>query len=155
VVLEYADRHEAPLDGDVACDASVTMQNWLPLVRAMPRWAHDDGTSAALVGLARWYERLCADLEYAAPPPLDGLDTLVEELITIPACQTLRQLGLARWAIRVGEELVQWRACLAAKSAPAKVSMARNRLDLALRSARRHFNAEPNSFANRQDGAGP
>jgi hypothetical protein len=77
--------------------------------------------------------------ELTEPPPVLGLDTLVDEL-TAATDDRFRRLGLAPWAVRVAEELVRVRSSLAAPPATARVAM--SRLELAFTTARRHLAEE-------------
>jgi len=142
VAIEHASK-EGLLEAELTLMAVSAMESWLPFVRGIPHSAHSPTHRHALENLVRWYQRVCDDTTYHEAPPVNGLDALVDEMISAPPYETLRWLGLGRWAIRVAEELVLWRASLAIEGRPTKVRFAADRLELALTTAIRHFNTEP------------
>ena len=71
-------------------------------------------------------------------PPSRVSFALVEELaLAAQPIDSLRALADARWAIRVGEELVSWRQCCSFGQGSSPLGSATNRLELALEEARR------------------
>jgi hypothetical protein len=109
----------------------------------IPRWARGEGRTRALERVVQWYERACSDTTFAEPPPLEGLDALTDELSEARSHDGLGGLAGARWAVRVCEELVHWRACRSVDVAPATARAASARLEFAYTGARRQFNATP------------
>ncbi len=129
---------DVPTSEQLSREATAALEGWRPTVVAIPRWTRGVNRAQPLADLVRWYERICRDPDCLDPPPIEGLDALVDELAGAPSDGAREHLGVARWAMRVAEELVHWRAKSrhGADGAPARV--AKSRLELALRSARRH-----------------
>jgi hypothetical protein len=105
----------------------------------------------ALVG---WHKRVSSDAEFADPPPVGGLDALVDALTGATSDEAFRWLGLARWAVRVAEELVRVRACSVSGAPPATARVALSRLELALITAQRQLAEVAGSRAELAHSAG-
>jgi len=104
-------------------------------VRGVPFTASSDEARIALRGLAAWYERICVDDTYDNPAPADGLDALTAQERG-PDHLLLRRDVVSHWAVRVAEELAEWRRRgLASDGDPAVTLLAYAKLDLALRGA--------------------
>ena len=129
---------DAPSSDELFREATAALESWRPTVVAVPRWTRTSNRAEPLGDLVSWYERICRDRDYRDPPPVEGLDALVDELASAPSDGARDHLGLARWAIRVAEELAYWRTKSrhGADLAPARV--AKSRLELALKGASRH-----------------
>jgi hypothetical protein len=138
VKLGHTNEQDALVEALLARRAVGAMWTWLPVVRGIPQWASTDERLDALCELVRWYERVCGETEYASAPPLCGLDALVDELTSAPPYEALQELGLARWALRVSEELVAWRANLAGGMEPRRMAVSAARLELALMTTNRN-----------------
>jgi hypothetical protein len=126
---------------DIAAEANEALRTWHRQVREALVILDTPQYSDAIRGLVAWYERVFFDAEFVEPPPIEGLDAVVDELArAAQPLDSLRALAHARWAIRVGEELVSWRQCLRSfglGSSP--LGSATNRLELALEQARRQL----------------
>jgi hypothetical protein len=143
MALDYSVDSTTEVEAAVALGAEGTIQGWRPLVAGLSQWAQRSARRAPLEDLTRRYERASGDSSFAEDPPLEGLDALTDELTEPRIYDGLWYMAGARWAIRVCEELVHWRAVRADKDAPATVRVAINRLELALTAARRHLGDEP------------
>jgi anti-sigma B factor antagonist len=130
-------------EAELARQATLAMQAWLPFVQGIPLWARTPRHIDALDGLVAWYERVCTDVRCSSPSPVEGLDAFVDEFTDGSAYETFMRFGLARWAIRVSEELVRWRASLSDNVAPSKGRVLSSRLELALKTAIRQFGTTP------------
>jgi len=123
---------------DAATSAAVArsaLEHWLWAVRGVPFMASSDEERTALRGLAAWYERVCIDDAYDNPAPADGLDALTAQEHG-PDQLPLRRSVVPHWAVRVAQELTEWRRRgLAIDGDPAATVLAYAKLDLALRGA--------------------
>ena len=133
-----------PTDTDFDAEAVSSLRAWYDVVRALPTLINE-ARGQSIRALVAWYERVFEEEGFAFDPPLEGLDALIDELAvpTVP-CDVHAELARARWAIRIGEELVKWRVChryTGTDSAPAAV--ATDRLDLAIQEARRQIEGQP------------
>jgi len=130
---------------DIAEDAADALRAWQRQVRDALIVLDTAKYSEAIRGLCAWYERVFFDGEYAEAPPRAGLDAIVDELaLAAQPYDILRALARAHWAIRVAEELSNWRQCLRSsgpESSP--LGLATNRLELALDEARRQLDCQP------------
>lgn len=105
-------KHRPAPELDIAADAAHALRVWLRQVREALVILDTPKYSDAIRGLVSWYERVFFDAEFVEPPPIAGLDAVVDELaLAAQPIASLRALADARWAIRVGEELVSWRQC--------------------------------------------
>jgi len=113
--------------------AVAAMELFRQFVRSLPLVAIND-CQRDLRGLVAWYERVCVDESYAARPPVGGMHALL-----IAECErsasTAKGLVVARWAIRVAEEVVNLRSTLAWHQDEEALSVAQGRLELALQTA--------------------
>ena len=143
---DYVTKEHRPApEIDIAADAADALRVWLRQVREALVILDTPKYSDAIRGLVAWYERVFFDAEFVESPPVEGLDAVVDELaLAAQPIGLLRGIADARWAIRVGEELVNWRQCLLSfgpGSSP--LGSATNRLELALEEARRQLDAPP------------
>lgn len=140
-------RHRPPQEIDIAAEAADALRVWLRQVREALVILDTPKNSNAIRGLVAWYERVFFDAKLLEPPPIEGLDAVVDELaLAAQPIDALRALADARWAIRVGEELVNWRQCLLSfgpGSSP--LGSATNRLELALEEARGKLDNPPST----------
>jgi hypothetical protein len=143
VVMEYSADEESSAEAKLARDAGKALQGWRPAVLNIPNGARGEGRIRALENVVRWYERACSDTAFTEPAPLEGLDALTDELTEARSHDGLGRLAGVRWAVRVCEELVHWRACRGGDVAPTTAGAASARLELALTGARRQFSAAP------------
>ena len=132
-------------DSDFDGDAVSWLRAWYDVVRALPTLISEDARRQSIRSLVVWYERVFEEEGFAFDPPLEGLDILIDEpaVPTVPS-DVHAELARARWAIRVGEELVKWRVChryTGPDSAPAV--LAADRLDLAIQEACRQIERQP------------
>lgn len=115
--------------------AHSALEHWRWAVRGVPFTASSDEARIALRGLADWYERICVDDAYDNPAPADGLDSLMAQERE-PDHLFLRRDVMSHWAVRVAEELAEWRRRdHASDGDPAATLLAYAKLDLALRGA--------------------
>jgi hypothetical protein len=117
MALDYSVDSTTEVEAAVALGAEGTIQGWRPLVAGLSQWAQRSARRAPLEDLTRWYERASGDSSFAEDPPLEGLDALTDELTEPRIYDGLWYMAGARWAIRVCEELVHWRAVRADKDA--------------------------------------
>jgi hypothetical protein len=135
------DTDRLPPEIDFAADAANLLRSWQQLVRALLELIGTDDRKCALWGIVSWYERVFECESYAAEPPIEGLDILIDELVHVNVSFEMHaELARARWAIRVAEELVKWRSCLRTSGAgPPSTGPATDRLELAIEGARRQI----------------
>lgn len=95
----------------VALIAVAGLGRWTRFVRPLPLLSLSDGQHRSLNTLVAWYERVCADERFANPPPTDALQALALLLPGLPP-SSAETLVIARGAIRVAEELVDYRRLL-------------------------------------------
>jgi len=120
-------------DESSATVARSALEHWRWALRGVPFTASSDEARIALRGLAAWYERICVDGTYDNPAPADGLDALTAQE---REPDHLRRDVVSHWAVRVAEELAEWRRRgLASDGDPAVTLLAYAKLDLALRGA--------------------
>lgn len=131
----FVPAHQVLLTGE----AAAALREWTPFVDGMADWAGRDEHRAPIRGLIDWYVEVWSDEEWSEPPPMDGLDALADELSATTQGDRFARLGLARWAVRVAEELVRLRAAVGRRAAPATVLVAGSRLELALGAAGRRL----------------
>jgi hypothetical protein len=126
---------------DVGADATSLLRKWHELVSGVPDLVSTEGRRSATSVLVVWYQRVFERADYAADPPIEGLDALIDELASASIPQkTHAELARARWAIRVAEELVKWRDCLRREGAASSpTGPATDRLELAMEEACRHI----------------
>jgi fermentation-respiration switch protein FrsA (DUF1100 family) len=128
----------------VLSTAAAALQRWRSSVSAL---AVLDSAGAGtptteLRGLAAWYERLCADEQYANPAPSEALEALqrLERRSDVPG----ELLGVVRRAVRVAEELARCREVLAVAGGNGRAgSLAVARLEVALNAAVEHTAGRP------------
>jgi hypothetical protein len=79
--------------------------------------------------------------DYALDPPIEGLDTLIDELPSVSVPYNVHvELARGRWAIRVAEELVKWRQCLrTAGTGSLPTGPETTRLEFSIEAARRQI----------------
>ncbi len=132
---------------DIAADTADALRGWHRQVREALALLDTPKHSEAVRGLVAWYERVFFVAAYAENPPVAGLDVVVDELsLARQPFDLLRALAQARWAIRVGEELVHWRQCLRSFGPDSLLlGPAKNRLEHALDKARRQLDSPPNA----------
>jgi hypothetical protein len=132
---------------DIAADAADALRVWHRQVREDLVILDSSKYSDAIRGLVAWYERVFFHAEFVEPPPVEGLDAVVDELaLAAQPTGALHALARARWAIRVGEELVNWRQCLRSfGQGSSPLGLATNRLELALEEARHQFDSPPST----------
>jgi hypothetical protein len=137
--------HRPAPEIDVAEDAADALRGWHRQVREVLVVLDAPKRSEAIRGLAAWYERVCLDGDYTEAPPREGLDIVVDELaLAAQPYDILRALARAHWAIRVAEELSNWRQCLRSSGpGSSPLGLATNRLELALDEARRQLDCQP------------
>jgi hypothetical protein len=113
MTIEDLHSNASPDDIDPEAHALSDLRAWHHVVRALPHLINADGGDGPIRELATWYERVVEDESCVNGPPIQGLDALVDELalVSVPF-DVHAELARARWAIRVAEELVQWRRCL-------------------------------------------
>jgi hypothetical protein len=137
----FVEPDRRPPEIDFAADAATLLRSWQRLITGLPELVGPGDRRRAVRELASWYERVLECEGYAADPPLEGLDVLVDELVHVNVSfEVHAELARARWAIRVAEELVNWRNCLgtAGPGSP-PTGPATDRLELAMESARRQI----------------
>ncbi len=139
MTLVYLPDDQASSESALARSALESLQSWKATVRNIPRWAHQTRRLTALIGIVRWYEQVCDQPDYAEGPSLDGLDALTDELTEARSHDGSGRLARARWAVRVAEELVNWRASRSVPGPPAASRIADSRLELAVTGARRQW----------------
>jgi hypothetical protein len=123
---------------DVDRNASMLICAWRPFVGRLPLLIVGDGRKDAVMALVDWYEHVYQEEGFAAAPPLEGLDALVDHLASTPVDQGVWvELAKARWAVRVAEELASWRRVMSS-SGPGPVS-ATDRLEEAMHEAGRQI----------------
>ena len=96
---------EAAFDGAERA-ALAALALWRRSVRSLSHLAGGDRQSA-LLGLATWYEHVCADGRFDDPPPMEGFEALYQVEDELPP--RLRELIVSRWAVRVADELARCR----------------------------------------------
>ena len=113
MTVENLHNDASPDEIDPEAEAVSNLRAWHHVVRALPHLISADGRDGPIRELAAWYERVVEDEKCADDPPIEGLDVLIDELalVSVPF-DVHAELARARWAIRVAEELVQWRRCL-------------------------------------------
>jgi hypothetical protein len=126
-------------------EAAKLLRSWRDLVRGIPHLITVEERKRAAWGLVAWYERVLEGDDFDLDPPIEGLDTLIDQLALVSLPHDAHaELGRARWAIRVGEELVRWRRCLGTSGpGSSPVGPATDRLELAVEEARRHIERDP------------
>ncbi len=117
--------------------AAAALDLWLPIVGVLPSIARDKGRVTDLRHLVVWYEVVGNGSGSVEPPPLEGLDALVFELMAARSANELEQLRCARWAVRVAEDLVRLRRIQDRSMSPAGSEVVISRLELSLSAARR------------------
>lgn len=126
---------------DPEVEAVSSLRSWHHIVRALPHLVSADGRDGPIRELVAWNERIIADEKCGDGPPIEGLDVLVDDLalVTVPL-DVHAELARARWAIRVAEELVQWRRCLRTEG-PGSAALARatGRLEDVIEEARQQM----------------
>ncbi len=139
--------HRQAPEIDIAADAADALRAWLRQVREALAILDTPKHSDVIRGLVAWYELVFFDADFVDPPPIEGLDAVVDELaLAAQPIDSLRALANARWAIRVGEELVSWRQCFRSfGQGSSPIGSATNRLELALEQARRHLDNRPST----------
>jgi hypothetical protein len=116
-------------------DATHSLRCWQRYVKRFGGLLEQE--SAAVAGLAEWYNSAANDPKFAQPAPQDGIDALVDALASASLpYDSLVGLSEARWAIRVAEELVATRARL--RCEPFDPSTG-TKLELLLREARQNL----------------
>ncbi len=131
---------EPTLDGDLADEAAILLRGWFPAVRILPALITQTDRREAAWGLVVWYQRVFEDPDYAANPPIEGLDALIDELsYFVVASEVHIGLARARWAIRVAEELVDWRKGSDDTGGGGSMNHATDRLEVAIEGARRQL----------------
>jgi hypothetical protein len=147
--------HRPESENDIGAEAMDALRAWHRQVREALVILDTPKYSTAIRSLVAWYERAFFDAEFEEPPPSEGLDAVVDELaLAAQPIDSLRAIADARWAIRVGEELVKWRQCRSLGPGASPLGSATNRLELALEEARRqlehplslHHRSDPNSM---------
>jgi hypothetical protein len=111
--IEEANKGTCPYEVDPEFEALSKLHAWQHLIWALPHLIGVDLRQEAMRELVAWYERVVQNDDEAGDPPLAGLDAMTDELtaVSVPH-NVLVEIARARWAIRVAEELVQWRRCL-------------------------------------------
>ena len=129
--VETASRPRESLFEATTRMAVAAMERWRLSVRSLPTLSSEH--ESPLGGLVAWYERVCVDERYAIPPPVEGMDALfvIEQERSAAAA---RGLVVARWAVRVAEELVLCRQ-MANEGNATPEGMGLTRLELALHAA--------------------
>ena len=120
--------------GSSAAVARGALEHWQWAVRGRFLTASSDEARTALRGLAGWYERICVDETYHTPAPAEGIDALMAEGAR-PDHLFLRSEVVTYWAVRVAQELAEWRRPRSAAVGADAVLLADAKLDLALRGA--------------------
>ena len=111
--IEEVNKEPRPYEVDPEVEATSKLRAWQHLVCALPHLISTDANSETVRELVAWYERVVENDDEAVDPPIEGLDALVDELTLVSVPHNVHvELARARWAIRVAEELVQWRRCL-------------------------------------------
>jgi hypothetical protein len=149
---DYVTKEHRPApEIDIAADAADALRVWLRQVREALVILDTPKYSNAIRGVVAWYERVFFDAEFVEPPPIEGLDAVVDELaLATQPIASLRALADARRALRVGEELVSWRQCFRSfGQGSSPLGAATNRLELALEEARRQLD---NPASTRSEG---
>jgi hypothetical protein len=121
---------------DLEAAASIELRAWHHVVRALPHLVSAEERKTPVRGLVAWYERVVECDDYSAEPPIEGLDALIDELawVVVPL-NVHAELARARWAVRVAEEVVQWRR-LQADAGTSTRRCAADRLQRAIEEAR-------------------
>jgi hypothetical protein len=123
---------------DPETEAVSNLRTWHPIVRALPHLISGENRDGPIRELVAWNERVIGDENCGDDPPIEGLDVLVDELalVTVPL-DVHAELARARWAVRVAEELVQWRRCLRTEGqGTAALAQATGRLERVVEEAR-------------------
>ncbi|HXW80301.1 MAG TPA: hypothetical protein VEJ84_12425 [Acidimicrobiales bacterium] len=119
--------------------ALASIQRWRRIVTPLPLTAQSEDQEKKFRGLVAWYERVCADDRYSSAAPVEG----IEALLAIPLGNTMHDLfvSMAREAIRVAEELVNYRRLMSESghADPRARDIARARLELSISTARERF----------------
>lgn len=139
MVTEYLnDGSRIPGEIDVDHDASTLLRVWRPFIGRLPLLIVGDGRRDAVMALVEWYEHVYQEEGFAADPPLEGLDALIDHLASTPVDQDVWvELAKARWAVRVAEELANWRRVMSI-SGPGPASST-GRLEAAMQEAGRQI----------------
>jgi hypothetical protein len=138
---DIADQEQRIDEIDLDAEAARLLRAWHDLVIGVPHLITTEERRRSTWGLVAWYERVFERDDFDLDPPIEGLDTLIDELALVSVPQTAHaDLARARWAIRVAEELVRWRHCLrTAGPGSSRTGPASDRLELAIGEARGHI----------------
>ena len=113
MTVEDIEHHASPGEIDPEAEAVSNLRTWYHVILALPHLASAEGRDEPMRELVAWYVRAVEDANCADGPPIDALDVLIDELASVNVPFDVHsELARARWAIRVAEELVQWRGCL-------------------------------------------
>lgn len=138
MTIEELHNHASPNDIDPEAEALAHLLVWEHVVVALPHLIRKDQADGPIRKLVAWYDRVAKDATCADDPPIEGLDLLIDELalVSVPL-DVHAELARARWAIRVGEELVQWRRWLrTGRQGCPDLADATNRLEQVVEDAR-------------------
>ena len=86
--------------------ATASLQQGRCAVQTLPRLVNPEELRVALLGLSAWFERVCTEGDYVSTAPADGIEALH---------QIAHDVTVARWAVRVAEDVVQCRLLLRPK----------------------------------------
>ena len=113
MTVEDLHNDASPDEIDPEAEAVSSLRAWYHVVLALPHLTSADGRAEPMRDLVAWYVRVVEDENFADGPPIEALDAFIDELalVSVPF-DVHAELARARWAIRVAEELVQWRGCL-------------------------------------------
>lgn len=117
------------------------LRAWQHLIRALPHLVSAEPRKETMRALMAWYERVVENNDETGDPPIEGLDALTDELtlVSVPH-NVLVQVARARWAVRVAEELVQWRRCLSTEGpGSAPIAQATGRLEGTIEEGKSHI----------------
>ena len=138
MTIEELDNHASPNEIDPEAEALAHLLVWEHVVFALPHLITKQDSEGPIRELVGWYDRVVKNGTFVDEPPIEGLDILIDELALVSMPFDVHaELARARWAIRVAEELVQWRTCLstAGQGSPG-LADATNRLERVVEDAR-------------------
>ena len=111
--------------------ATFILRRWRRSIRRLPLGARREDRDA-LWELVSWYEAMCLDGRFANPAPKAGLEAFVLMGRERTPLGPHHDVIVARRALRVAEELANYRRCLRDGADVPAVDIAANRLELAI-----------------------
>lgn len=134
--------------------AAAALREWSCHVAVVPLFAAREEQAERLRDLVAWYQRVARRPTCTELPALEALGVLDELADAAPTVVSVR-VGLARWAVRVGEELVRLRAWSGTAASAAMSRLASSRLEQTLRAARRELDEREPDSAMSSEGEPP